>query len=131
MRHRIHSIQWYNKRFVECAYNSAVKHLALPSKYDHFIFADHDIRPNDKTRPFLEADGEWVACEYPLSCNDTWEDPQCMHCGLWRCSTPRSPPGVDGWLRDLASGSPDRQTASSGQVGEPTFVETDTFLATF
>ncbi len=85
VKHRFRRIQWYSKRFVECAYNSAVKHLALPSKCDHFIFADRDIRPTPRTGPFLEAEGELVACEYPLPCNDTWKDPQSLHAGLWRC----------------------------------------------
>ena len=53
------------------------------------------------------------------------------HCGLWRSSTPRPPPDVVGFLHDLAFGSPDSQTASSGQVGELTYVDMDTFLATF
>jgi len=62
MEHRFRRIQWYSKRYVECAYNEAVKTLALPSDCEHFIFADHDVR-NDKS----------------------WDDPQAMHTGLWRC----------------------------------------------
>jgi hypothetical protein len=84
-RHRFRRVQWYSKRFVECAYNSAIKRLALPSEFDHFIFADHDIRPNEKTDAFLQADGELVVCQYNMDNNESWEDPQAMHCGLWRC----------------------------------------------
>ena len=53
------------------------------------------------------------------------------HCSLWCSSTPRPPPDVDGLLHELASGSPDSQRASSGQVGELTYVDMDTSLATF
>ena len=85
MVHRTHRIQWYSKRYVECAYNHAIKTLALPSECDHFIFADHDIRPGPQTRPFLEAQGPLVACEYELSDKNSWNGPQAMHTGLWRC----------------------------------------------
>jgi len=53
------------------------------------------------------------------------------HCGLWRASAPRPPPDVDGLVHDLASGSPESQSASSGQVGELTYVDMDTFPASF
>ena len=85
MQHKIHRIQWYGRRFVECAYNTAVLKLALPSQCDHFIFADHDIRPGPDTEPFLQVDAPLVACKYEVSCNSSWDDPQTMHCGLWRC----------------------------------------------
>jgi hypothetical protein len=53
------------------------------------------------------------------------------HFGLWRASTPRSPPDVEGlvhYLDDCFSNTP---TGSSDQAGELTFVDMDTFLATF
>jgi len=53
------------------------------------------------------------------------------HCGLWHASTPRPPPDVDGLLHDLDRCSWDSQTASSDQPQELTFVDMDTFLATF
>lgn len=86
MVNKIRHIQWYSKRFVECAYNSAVKTLALPSDCEHFIFADRDVRPGPRTAPFLEAEGPLVACEYDLSNRgEVWDSPQAMHAGLWRC----------------------------------------------
>ena len=85
MQHRFTSIQWYCRRFVECAYNAAIKKLALPSKCEHFVFADRDIRPGPRTEKFLEAEGPLVACEYDVDNNHSWDDPQAMHCGLWRC----------------------------------------------
>jgi len=51
--------------------------------------------------------------------------------GLWRHSRARPPPDVEGLVHDLDgcfSGSP---TGSSDQAGELTFVDIDTFLATF
>jgi hypothetical protein len=86
MTHKFRRIQWYSKRFTECAYNSAVERLALPSECQHFMFADRDMRPGPDTEPFLQAEGELVACQFDLAANESWEDPQAMHCGLWRCS---------------------------------------------
>jgi len=53
------------------------------------------------------------------------------HCGLWRASAPRAPPSEDALVHDLDSGSWDSQTASSDQPQELTYVDMDTFLATF
>jgi len=56
------------------------------------------------------------------------------HCGLWRASAPRAPPDGDGLVQDLDSafldspiGSPDQ----ADQSQELTYVDIDTFLATF
>jgi hypothetical protein len=86
MAHKFRRLHWYNRRFVECAYNSAIKRLALPSECDHFIFADRDMRPGPETEPFLDAPGELVVCHYDVAANESWDDPQALHCGLWRCS---------------------------------------------
>ena len=85
MWHKFHRVEWYCKRFIECAYNSAIAKIALPGGCDHFIFADRDIRPGKATEPFLGADGELVACEYRLQDKAMWGEPQSMHTGLWRC----------------------------------------------
>jgi len=85
MEHRFRHIQWYSKRYVECAYNEAIRRLALPSKCEHFIFADRDVRPGPRTAPFLRAEGSLVACEYPLANEKSWDDAESMHTGLWRC----------------------------------------------
>ncbi len=82
---RLRRIQWYSKLYVECAYNDATAKIALPSEYQHFIFADRDVRPGPKTRPFVEAAGPLVACEYPVGNNESWDDPRMLHSGLWRC----------------------------------------------
>ena len=50
-------------------------------------------------------------------------------CGLWPSSAPRAPPDVDGLIHDLDCCSWDRQTAD--QTRERTYVDIDTFLATF
>jgi putative transposase len=53
------------------------------------------------------------------------------HCGLWQASAPRAPPDLDGLLHDLHSASSNSPTGSSDQAGELTYVDIDTFLATF
>ena len=53
-----------------------------------------------------------------------------QYCGLWHCSAPRAPPAGDGSVHDPA-GVSDRQTGSSDEPQELTYVDIDTFLATF
>ena len=47
------------------------------------------------------------------------------HCGLWQGSAPRAPPDLAGLVHDLDG------CFSASQAGELTFVDTDTFEATF
>ena len=51
--------------------------------------------------------------------------------GLWRSSAPRAPPDVEGLVHQLDGCSWDSQRASSDQPQELTYVDMDTFLATF
>jgi len=53
------------------------------------------------------------------------------HCGLWRRAAPRPPPDVEGLVHGLDGCFSDSPTGSSDQAGELTFVDMDTFLATF
>ena len=57
------------------------------------------------------------------------------HCGLWNPATPRPPPAEDypDWVYvpDDPDGEAARQAASSDEPGEVTFVDIDTFEATF
>ena len=53
------------------------------------------------------------------------------HCGLWRARAPRPPPDVEGLVHDLDGCFSDSPTGSCDQAGELTFVDMDTFLATF
>ena len=53
------------------------------------------------------------------------------NCGLWRASAPRPPRDVAGLVRDLDGCFSDRQTGSSDQAGELTFVDMHTFEANF
>ena len=46
------------------------------------------------------------------------------HCGLWQASTPRGPPDTNGLVHGLDSDL-------WGQTSELTYVDSDTFLATF
>ena len=50
--------------------------------------------------------------------------------GLWHSSAPRAPPAGDGSVHD-PDGVSDRQTGSSDEPQELTYVDIDTFLATF
>jgi hypothetical protein len=52
------------------------------------------------------------------------------HCGLWHPSAPRAPPTGEGWVHD-PDGDSDSQSASSDEPRELTYVDLDTFLATF
>ena len=53
------------------------------------------------------------------------------HCGLWQASAPRAPPDAEGLVHDLDGCFSDSPTGSSDQAGELTFVDMDTFEATF
>ena len=53
------------------------------------------------------------------------------HCGLWKASAPRAPPVVDGLVQAPDSSSTDSRTGSSDQARKLTYVDIDTFLATF
>jgi len=68
------------------ARNTAVRELVLkaPEKITDFIFMDRDMRPGLATLPFLQADGDIVACEYPLADMRAWADPTALHMGLVR-----------------------------------------------
>jgi len=52
------------------------------------------------------------------------------HCGLWHAATPRPPPAADGWVHD-PDGDGDSQGASADEPRELTYVDIDTFEATF
>ncbi len=52
------------------------------------------------------------------------------HCGLWQPATPRPPPAGDGWIHD-PDGDSDGQTACSDEPRELTYVDMETFWATF
>ena len=57
-----------------------------------------------------------------------------QHCGLWQASAPRAPPDVDGLVLELDSSYSDSPVGSPGQADqsqELTYVDIDTFLASF
>ena len=74
-----------NIRHVACAYNRAVRDIALPSRFDWFLFADRDLIPGPNTDPWFDVAGEIVCCQYPLRNEAGWGHPQAFHTGLWRC----------------------------------------------
>ena len=53
------------------------------------------------------------------------------HCGLCRHSAARPPPDVEGLVHDLDGCFADSLAGSCDQAGELTFVDMDTFEATF
>ena len=55
------------------------------------------------------------------------------HCGLWREPTSRAPPDIDGLVKVLDFCCSDRQVGppEPDQAQELTYVDIDTFLATF
>jgi hypothetical protein len=111
---RLRRIQWYSRRVTECAYNAAVKELALPSDCDHFIFADRDMRPGPATEPFLQAEGELVACKFDVSNNKVWNDPILRAAGLPTCRTLLlfpSPLAGEGRVRGASAVPPDHDVA--------------------
>lgn len=74
-----------NIRHVVCAYNRTVRDIALPSRFDWFVFADRDLVPVSHTDRWLDAEADVVCCEYPLANRAGWAHPQAFHTGLWRC----------------------------------------------
>jgi hypothetical protein len=52
------------------------------------------------------------------------------HCGLWHPVTPRAPPAEDGWDHD-ADGDSQSHTSAVDEPQELTYVDMDTFWATF
>ncbi len=57
-----------------------------------------------------------------------------LHCGLWQPSIPRAPPDVDGLVLELDAAYSDSSIGSPDQADqsqELTYVDIDTFLATF
>ena len=56
------------------------------------------------------------------------------HCGLWQASAPRAPPDVEDLALDLDAAYSDSSIGSPDQADqsqELTYVDIDTFLATF
>ena len=57
-----------------------------------------------------------------------------QHCGLWQASAPRAPPDVDSLVLELDADFSDSSMGSPDQADQPqelTYVDIDTFLATF
>ena len=68
---------------IDCGYNHGV-HIALASDFNQFIFSDNDIWPSVASNPFLKAKGDVVSCRYGTLGNESWDEPDSFHAGLWR-----------------------------------------------
>jgi hypothetical protein len=68
------------------AVNRAIRDIALASRFNHFIFTEHDIRPDRRTDAFLEQRADVVAGFYPIRVPCVWRGINDMHLGLWRTS---------------------------------------------
>jgi hypothetical protein len=79
-------VEWYIGRPVELARNRAVRDIALPSEMETFVFADRDMRPDQRTDAVLHADGDLVGATFPVGNPQTWAWPEAIHGGLFRCS---------------------------------------------
>lgn len=60
--------------------------LKLPDRFTEFLWMDRDMRPDAQgaAEPFLAADGDVVACEYPVHNVRAWAGPDALHLGLVR-----------------------------------------------
>lgn len=74
------------KRDNYCAYNTAIRDLALksdPGLYDWFIFADHDIAPTLETDAVILDERDVVGVQYDVA-DHAFLDETSFHAGLWR-----------------------------------------------
>ena len=85
--------------------------------------------PETRLKPLLHS----IACSIESPHADVIEK-ILQHCGLWQASAPRAPPDVDGLVLELDSSYSDSPIGSPGQADqsqELTYVDIDTFLASF
>jgi len=79
-------VQVYGEQPHSVAVNKAIRDLALGSRFTHFLFIEHDIRPDERTDAFLKAQADVVAGYFPIIAPCSWRTPTDLHLGLWRTS---------------------------------------------
>ena len=72
-----------------CARNIAIRDQVLPflDCFDHFIFIDHDMRPGDHTKFFLECEADVVGCRYELSHPGAFAQPDSFHDAFFKTTS--------------------------------------------
>ena len=76
-----------NRRDLVAARNWSFREYALkaPKAVESWICVDRDMRPRDRTAPFLCQEGDLVGCLYHTGRNAcAWDDPGAVHGGLFR-----------------------------------------------
>ena len=68
-----------------CARNTAIRDYALraPEEFQHFIFIDEDVRPQEATPQFLELTADVVSCQVPMENKTAWSKPDSFHEAFW------------------------------------------------
>jgi hypothetical protein len=80
-------VHWSKRREIISEYNYGIRY-ALRSKFNHFIFADNDVKPNVKvTQPFLDLEEDLTCVEYPCQdrCESAWATQTAFHTGIFKC----------------------------------------------
>ena len=74
-----------NKRHMICARNVAILEGALQSDphFDWFVFADKDVRPDNRTARFLELETDVKCCQVEQGRKDAWSWPDDFHDSIW------------------------------------------------
>jgi len=73
------------KENIECARNTAIAEAALASdpSFKWFIFVDKDIRPDGRTKRFLDLDKDVKCCQVEQRSKDAWAWPNDFHDAMW------------------------------------------------
>ena len=73
-----------------CARNTCIKKCALGSdpRYEWFVFADSDVRPDERSDAFLALEADIKACQVPMRSDTAWSLPNSFHESLW-CTSRR------------------------------------------
>ena len=79
-------LRLYQMRDTVCAYNTAVRDLALRSPFNSFVFADNDLIYGPGTQPWFFVKADVVCVEYDIGHPANWQAPTEFHTGLWRTS---------------------------------------------
>ena len=79
--------EWHAKHLI-AARNQAMRRLCIeaPPEITDFVWVDRDMRPDPRSLPVLQAEGDLVGTMYPLANMETWATQDAVHMGLVRFS---------------------------------------------